>query len=453
MKFNFRIFVYVPTVLVAMMSIGCSILSDQSPVIEEPWEKYYKAAEDARINQDYKLSEELFLLSRNEIEKFNIKDDTVYRRFTEIYRKQGRYREAVEYAFMYFKHAKDVFDYDRNYLCNYYRDIGQIYLAHGDYVNALKCFEQALDVAGTIEKQNPLSVGKKKALARNILAEYNIELGNYPEAQKYLTEGISELSKRFGVLPQDIAYVKNRLGMAYYCAGEDREAERLFEDAAGINTKKVAIPFPDVLAVSLTMLGRIAEHRGEYEKAIKNYRTALDVLQPFTQKYKGNYRVERADVWNRIGRFYRRQCQPEDSAKAYNEAIALRQATGTQTHPNCADAINGLADVAAYRGDLTSATLQAQAALKVLDTALVPTHPRIAPTLVALASLGVLAGHPEEAAPLYARLETILQKPLGPWKEDFMDTTAFYAGLLKKAGKPADAARLEELQARQKPRR
>jgi hypothetical protein len=52
-----------------------------------------------------------------------------------------------------------------------------------------------------------------------------------------------------------------------------------------------------------------------------------------------------------------------------------------------------------------------------------------------------------------ARLETILQKPLGPWKEDFMDTTAFYAGLRGKAGKTAEAGRLEQLRNRQKDRR
>jgi len=47
----------------------------------------------------------------------------------------------------------------------------------------------------------------------------------------------------------------------------------------------------------------------------------------------------------------------------------------------------------------------------------------------------ILSGHPEQAAPLNVRLETILQKPLEPWKEDFMETTSLYAGLLTKAGK------------------
>jgi hypothetical protein len=103
--------------------------------------------------------------------------------------------------------------------------------------------------------------------------------------------------------------------------------------------------------------------------------------------------------------------------------------------------------------ELTSATLHATQALKILDTALVPTHPRIVSILIALASIDILSGHPDQASPLFARLETILQKPLGPWKEDFMETAAFYAGLLKKAGKTDAAGRLDQLAARQKDRR
>ena len=135
------------------------------------------------------------------------------------------------------------------------------------------------------------------------------------------------------------------------------------------------------------------------------------------------------------------------------KAIALRQATGTATHPNCADAFKGLADVAAFKGELTSATLHGESALKILDASVVPTHPRAGQELVALASIYILSGQQEKAAPLEARLETILQKPLGPWKEDFLATTAFYAGLLKKAGKTAEAERLEKIHARQKDKR
>jgi hypothetical protein len=51
------------------------------------------------------------------------------------------------------------------------------------------------------------------------------------------------------------------------------------------------------------------------------------------------------------------------------------------------------------------------------------------------------------------RVETILRKPLGPWKGDFLDTVQFYSGLLKKAGKTAEAERLDQLYTRQKDKR
>jgi tetratricopeptide (TPR) repeat protein len=274
--------------------------------------------------------------------------------------------------------------------------------------------------------------------------------------------------------------------LAYYYGGNIAESGKLFGEAAGQGSKAF-VPFIEDLAKSLTMLGQTEERLGKNDKAMEAYQSALNVLRSGMARFD-MYKVELSDALKQFGGFEFRQGRPGHARAAYEEAVKLRRATATATHPNCADAIKGLADVAAFEAFenaattstlpanagvaresltnaslplsttqvsdlLSSATVQAEQALKILDTALVPTHPRIAPTLVALASLYVLTGKANAAAPLDARIETILQKPLGPWKEDFLDTTTFYAGLLKKAGKAADAARLEQLHARQKTKR
>ena len=100
-----------------------------------------------------------------------------------------------------------------------------------------------------------------------------------------------------------------------------------------------------------------------------------------------------------------------EAKAAYAEALKLREATGTATHPNAADAMKGLADVAVMQDEFTSATTLASRAQATLDASVVPTHPRTAPTLIALSSLYIMSNQPDQATPLLARIDTILQKP------------------------------------------
>ena len=112
--------------------------------------------------------------------------------------------------------------------------------------------------------------------------------------------------------------------------------------------------------------------------------------------------------------------------------------------------MKGLAGVDTAEGNFAAALEQERAALAVLDASVVPTHPRIAHHLAALSSLEIISGNSEKSAALDKRLNTILEKPLGPWKEDFLETAEFYAKLLRKNGKSESAARLEQLRARHK---
>lgn len=426
-----------------MATCGCrAIINGLIP--DDPRWECLKAAEDATTNQQYDLAETYYfqVIKENNNQKFDV--SMIYWDLNRIYFAQGRYADAIV---AYRKHKLLRGEKELSNLLPI-----DVCLAQGKFDDALKSIQYLMKYANEHVDQMPNKADHNAYYRYADLGSYYTQIGEHEKAIQYLKIHL-EVHLRSDLLTHVKGQAKNRLAMAYYYAGDDRAAEKLFRDAAGLNAGAFVV-FEADLAKSLTMLGRIEEHRGAGDMALKAYQSANDVLNNGkVKRYPGIYRVEQADVQNQIGRFYVKQGKPEEAAKAYHEAMQLRQSTVTQTHPNCADAIKGLADIAAFKNELTSATLEAQAALKVLDTALVSAHPRIAPTLVALASLDALAGHPEQAAPLNARLETILQKPLGPWKEDFLETTAFYAGLLKKAGKRAEAGNLEALQVRQKERR
>lgn len=424
--------------LLIMATIGCSTRWADAPIPEEPWKKYDREAQQAINSQQYDVAEGNIYKSANEFGKNSSESGVDDYKLSIIFLAQGRFAEAAKAQ----KEKLQAGKKSGMILSEIALDnliIGETYLFEGRFDDALAYYKNAMD--GFTDPQ------AKIGNVNRYIGRYYIQIGNYEEAIRYLKEA-SAFYISIHTISQNIAKAENDLALAYYYAGNDKEAESLFRNASGLNVNAV-VGFPHDLAISLTMLGRIAEHHSQGDQALKFYQSAREALH----MYRLVDKLDDADLWNQIGRFQLKQGNSEESAKAYHEALILRKETGTSTHPNCADTLKGMADISAYRGELTSATLQASKALEILDASVVPTHPRIAQELVALASILILSGKSEQAAALNARLETILQKPLGPWKEDFLETTAFYAGLLKKAEKITEAERLAQLQIRQKDKR
>jgi tetratricopeptide (TPR) repeat protein len=451
-------------VLATIVLYGCIFSNSSDESQPEPWEEYDEKLKVALANAQFDLAEENILKSISVIsnkypmdkkmQEYPIEYYTAsyYEQLSNIYIIQGRYDNALALRQKFYGLYKPKMALYEIFW--YYRFVEEIYQAQGKFDEARKAVDWLIESGdrGLREAEAGKDVadiynakGNKYWTAYPAIGDYYLQLGEYEKAIPYLKEHLDHAIKGKSI-SQNIAQAKNRLAMGYYYAGNDQEAEPLFREAGGLNARAM-VGFPVDLAQSLTMLARIAGHRGQTEQAMKFFQSARQSLHMYRTLV---YKVEESDILGQLGCFQLHQGNLMESSKAYREAIALRQATATATHPNCADAIKGLADVSAAKGELTSATLQATEALKILDTALVPTHPRISPELVVLASIHILSGQPEQAAPLFMRLETILQKPLGPWKEDFLETTRFYAELLKKSGKPAKAARLEQLYARQK---
>jgi tetratricopeptide (TPR) repeat protein len=441
------------SMVLTVLILSCSSREDSSDIsVEaermEPWEEFGRIAEDALRNQNLAVAE---VNLRREIDEFNKMQHPAsswlsFYALSRIYSMQGNYTASAEALSKGFDLYRSTDLYTSYTSGGFYLSLSEIQMNCGNYELAEKCIQEAFRIQEERDRVEPHNAEGKFYALFPAIGNLRLEQGEYERAMEYWNGNLDSRLKN-PADRQDIAIAQNGLGMIHYFSGDDAGAERLFSNAVDLNGRAF-VTFEADLALSLTMLGRIAANHGKDDQALENFHAAIKS----TKSFEG-YRIERSDVWIQIGRFHVNGGDYEMAWQAYTEAIRLRKETTTTTHPNCADAIKGLADVSAAEGDLTSATLYAEEALKILDDSVVPTHPRIAAELVALASIHVLAEHPEQAAPLNERIETILEKPLGPWKEDFLDTTAFYADLLEKAGKPDDAEALRQLHARQKDKR
>ncbi len=363
----------------------------------------------------------------------------------EIYPAQGRYTEAVKASEMYYTLQNEIDEGMRrrfprtprepNDTRLYHWRLSEIYLEQGKY-------DMALDTLGLALKCEYVMTGSQD-IREGTLAQHDLylgkcylQMGEYEKARNTFQESLDLFLKYHLVRGDYLGRSQSLLGTAYFYLGEEVKAEALLRGSA-----------------ELTLLARIAEHRGETSKALEFYYSALRAWRE-NIKQEQRTRTQQANALNQLGGFFLRQTNLEESSKSYHEAKALREATTTTTHPEYAVTMKGLAAIAVSRNELTSATLLAHKALDVLDASVVPTHARIAPVLVALASIETLNGHPEEAAKINQRLETLLQdRPLAIWKEDFLWTANFYAGVLDKAGKTPEAAALRQIHDRQRDRK
>ncbi|OPZ07794.1 MAG: Tetratricopeptide repeat protein [candidate division BRC1 bacterium ADurb.BinA292] len=274
---------------------------------------------------------------------------------------------------------------------------------------------------------------------------YHVQLGEFQKAKTFFQSARDRWFKNGD--PYYIAEWKLEFAIPHYYAGEFKEARELFRDAAGLNAGRFVV-FEAKLSRALTMLARTEEKLGNFDAARQAHEQSVATVQPI-RPGSGMYRIERADALCQYGSFLLRQNEPAEARLAFQEAIQLREATATATHPDYAVALLGLADVAAYQDELTTARLHAQKAIEVLETALVPTHPRFAPALVTGISIYYLAGEDDKAEAMLPRLESILGSALGPEWDPFAAAIKHYIGILESEGQGDAAARLKELAERE----
>ncbi len=426
-----------------------------------------KAREAYRLQQ-YGIAEQYYLQAIEQGKRLEFRDKGLSNYYTLfwIYSAEGRYKEAIEAGGIYGQYISSITDKSK---WPYYCEMASLYHEYGKDDMVLRFCELAAKdreeyLAGHRVKMipdGPNSVGHLEKVIREdreiitaqidvYLGKYYLRRGEYEKARDRFQESFDNLAQNNLMRTDYTGRSQMLLGMTYHYLGDDSKAEELLRGSAGANAGSFVVEADD-LAQEVAVLGNIEERRGAADKALKDYDYALRMLRGARSEER---RTQQADALNQLGGFYLRQTNLEESSKAYHEAKSLREATTTATHPEYAVTMKGLATIAVSRNELTSATLLARKALDVLDASVVRTHARIAPVLVALSSIEILNGHPEEAAKLNQRLETLLQdRPLAIWKEDFLWTVDFYAGILQKTGKQAEADALKQIYARQKDRR
>ena len=176
--------------------------------------------------------------------------------------------------------------------------------------------------------------------------------------------------------------------------GDTANAEQLFEQALGTDTKRAA--------EAAFQLGELALSRIDYTKARRYYLEAAR-LQP-----------DNPDYVNKAGRINHEMGRYPEARSLYEKALAIREKTLGPNHPDVAVSLNNLAGLYHDLGLYTKVEPLLQRSIKILEKSLGPDHPDVAVCLNNLATLYYTQGQYAKAEPLYRRSLEIGEKTLGP---------------------------------------
>ncbi|OJJ19288.1 hypothetical protein BKI52_20970 [marine bacterium AO1-C] len=157
-----------------------------------------------------------------------------------------------------------------NLIVSYKSNLSLVYQDLGEYEEARKLLEDALEV--NIRNFNEFSP-KVTILQSNLGLIYR-ELGKYETAKSLLEQALKNDLKNFGESHPEVAIRQSNLGLIYQDLGQYKKAEELFNNSLKISIKNFGESHPEV-AIRQSNLGLVYRELGEYNKALELLEKAL----------------------------------------------------------------------------------------------------------------------------------------------------------------------------------
>jgi len=158
-------------------------------------------------------------------------------------------------------------------------NLGTAYYFVGEYLEAIKYYEQALDIAR--ENNNK----QREGAWLGGLSNAYLDLGKVDKAIKYYEEALV-IAREIGDRPNESAWLGN-LGSAYNAIGQVKKAIDYYEKALGVARE---IGDRQAEGVWLGNLGNAYRNLGQVEKAVEYYKQALVIAREIRDRRgEGSY--------------------------------------------------------------------------------------------------------------------------------------------------------------------
>ena len=309
-------------------------------------------------------------------------------------------------------------------------NLGALYWANGDYVNARASLEQALGIRErTLDKNHP-------DIARSLLylANLDISMGHENAAKPILERAIAIQRASLSPTDPETAQGLNMLGTVLYNTGDYSSAGPAWEQALFVRERSLGVDHPYV-GESLHNLGVLHAEMGNYDDALQYLERALAI-----RKLKlGRNHPFVAFTLSVIAFTNERMGRPAAARRQHEAALAIRQRLYPGGHPDLAHTMTELGRLAVVRGDFSTAKPLLERALTMQEQSLGEDHPDVASSLSELAVIAEHDGASSTADQMFRRALRIQERAYGPTHPDLTTTLGRYASFLVAAGDTAAA--------------
>jgi tetratricopeptide (TPR) repeat protein len=190
-------------------------------------------------------------------------------------------------------------------------ELGHIEYAEGNYDKALRCFQEALEIAREVGNKSSESF-----TLGNLGRVYQTQ-GQYEQAIELHTQAI-DIGREIGNKHSESVHLGN-LGNVYYSQGQYERAMEIFTQALDI-ARKIGNKFGE--GINLGNLGNVHRAQGQYERAIQLYTQALDIAREI-----GDKRSKGVTLGN-LGNVYYSQGQYERAMEIFTQALDIAREIG-----------------------------------------------------------------------------------------------------------------------------
>jgi len=296
---------------------------------------------------------------------------------------------------------------------------GHASFEHGDYSEAQKRFNQALELART---NSDYEHGVPEA--RLWLGRTYFETEDFDKAKEQFQELIKVRENAHELTAVDATEAMNYLGNIYVSKKDFGQSKRWFDQALRIRKSYKGDDYGRV-AETLAGLGNLSIRQGQWKQA-KAY---LQEAEKIAQTSKAIEEVDKAKIYNALGQAYQSEGQLDKAQQYYVQALSIRQRNLNPENPAIADTLVLMGALQFGKHNLADSEKLLKQALDIQLKALGPDSLSVATTKVCLGVLYHREKKTDLAKPLVQDALRIRQQELGPKDPDTIETKKFLKSL------------------------
>ena len=221
-------------------------------------------------------------------------------------------------ALFYFTRAKEIaiqnYSSEHPDVASSFTNIGKVFLFRGNYNEAIKQYNQSLELYRTLMGDSSRYVGlslMNVGIANNSMRKYNEALEYYKKSLE-IFENIYKTDKN-----KDIADIYNNMGVSCENKKEYEMALDYYKKALEIRKEIYDYNHQDV-ATSYSNIAGVYDAQGDYKSAIENYQESIEIFKGA----RGNYHPDVALTYNNMAATYYNM-EDYANAKTYFELSLL----------------------------------------------------------------------------------------------------------------------------------